>query len=61
MTQKQVQFVFNLAKRQRLSAPQLETQIEQTIGRKARVYDLSKREAGKVIDALTQNGQANGR
>lgn len=58
ITDKQVKFVFNLAKRQRLSNTQLENQIEQTIGRRARVYDLSKREAGRLIDAL--NRESNG-
>jgi hypothetical protein len=50
--------LFNLAKRQRLSNTQLENQIEQTVGRRARVYDLTKREAGRLIDAL--NREANG-
>lgn len=55
ITSKQTQFIFNLAKRQRLSTGQLEAQIEQLLGRRARVYDLSKREAGRLIDALTQD------
>ena len=57
VTSKQVQFVFNLAKRHRLSNAQLEAQIEQIVGRRARVYDLTKREAGRLIDALTQDDQ----
>jgi hypothetical protein len=61
VTNKQVQFVFTLAKRQRLSNAQLETQIEQVVGRRVRVYDLSKREAGRVIDALNQDNPGNSR
>lgn len=61
VTNKQVQFVFNLAKRHRLSAVQLESEIEQIVGRRSRVYDLTKREAGQVIDALNQGGDGNGR
>jgi hypothetical protein len=61
ITNKQAQFLHGLGKRQRLSAVELEAEIERIIGRRAKVYDLSKREAGKVIDALTKNEQANGR
>ncbi len=61
VTNKQVQFVFNLAKRHRLSTAQLESQIEQILGRRARVYDLTKREAGRLIDALTQDDKSNNR
>lgn len=58
ITDKQVKYLFMLAKRQRLSNSQLETEVEQIVGRQARVYDLSKKEAGRVIDALTQAPQA---
>lgn len=56
ITDKQVKFVFNLAKRQRLSNNELESQIERVTGRRVRVYDLTKREAGKLIDALNREG-----
>ena len=56
ITDKQTKFVFNLAKRQRLSNTQLESEIERVVGRRARVYDLTKREAGRVIDALNKEG-----
>ncbi len=55
-TNKQVQYLLNLGKRQGLTPPQLEGRIEGIIGRTVGVYDLSKREAGDVIDALSQNG-----
>ena len=55
-TNKQVQYLLNLGKRQGLTAQQLETRIESILGRRVGVYDLTKREAGGVIDALNQNG-----
>lgn len=59
-TNKQVQYLLSIGKRQNLSKPQLEERIEATLGRRLTVYQLSKREAGQVIDALTQE-PANGR
>ena len=56
-TNKQVQYLLNLAKRQGLTPPQLEGRIEGILGRTVGIYDLSKREAGDVIDTLNQNGQ----
>jgi hypothetical protein len=53
---KQVQFVLNLAKRQDLSSEDLEARIAAVLGRSVGLYDLSKREAGQVIDSLTENG-----
>ncbi len=55
-TNKQVQYLLNLGKRQGLTTQQLETRIESILGRRVGVYDLTKREAGGVIDALNQNG-----
>lgn len=49
---KQVQFLQTLAKRQKLYGPKLEGFIEDTIGRRCSPYDLTKKEAGAVIDAL---------
>lgn len=57
VTEKQVKYIFSLAKRQRLSTAQIETEIEQVVGRRARVNDLTKREAGRVIDSLSKVGQ----
>ena len=51
-TNKQVQFLLNLGKRQGLTQPQLEKRFEQQFGRRVGVYDLSKREAGEAITSL---------
>lgn len=51
-TNKQVQFLQTLAKRQKLFGPKLEAFIEETIGRRSTPYDLTKKEAGAVIEAL---------
>lgn len=55
-TNKQVQYLLNLGKRQGLTTPQLEGRIGTILNKKVGVYDLTKREAGDVIDALSQNG-----
>ena len=55
-TNKQVQYLLNLGKRQGLTPLQLEERVEGILGKKVGVYDLTKREAGDVIDALSQNG-----
>jgi hypothetical protein len=55
-TNKQLQYLLNLGTRHGLTPPQLETRIETILGRRVGVYDLSKKEAGEVIDALSQNG-----
>ena len=51
-TNKQVQFLSTLAKRQKLFGTKLEGFIEETIGRRCTTYDLTKKEAGAVIEAL---------
>ena len=51
-TNKQVQFLSTLAKRQKLFGPKLDVFIEETIGRRCTPYDLTKKEAGAVIEAL---------
>ena len=43
-------------KRHGLTQIQLEDRIESELGKKAGVYDLTKREAGDIIDVLSQNG-----
>jgi hypothetical protein len=55
-TNKQVQYLLNLGKRHGLTPPQLEGRIESILGKRIAVYDLTKKEAGDVIDALSQNG-----
>lgn len=57
-TNKQVQYLLNLGKRQGLTLPQLEGRIEGILNRKVGVYDLTKKEAGNIIDTLSQNGTA---
>ena len=49
---KQVAYLQNLAKRQKLFGTRLEGFIEESIGRRCTPYDLTKKEAGAVIDAL---------
>jgi hypothetical protein len=60
-TNKQVQFILTMGKRFKLSTPQLENRIGQIIGRKCGVYDLTKREAGLVLDQFTNGGNGNSR
>lgn len=60
-TNKQVQFLTTLAKRQKLFGPKLEGFIEEAIGRRCTPYDLTKKEAGQVIEALNPEGAADDR
>src|SRR4051812_16427451 len=63
-TNKQCQYLLTLAKRANLSNQEIDAKINQVIGRAVGVYQLTKKEAGLVIDALSKNGQpayANGR
>ena len=55
-TNRQVQFLLNIGKRQGFSKPQLEGRIARILGHSCGVYDLTKRDAGIVLDALTGNG-----
>ena len=61
-TNKQVQYLLSIGKRQRLTTVQLEKKIAEILGRPVGVYDLSKEAAGVVIEALSNsNGtSANG-
>ena len=49
---KQVQYLQTLAKRQKLFGTKLDDFIEKTIGRHCSPYDLTKKEAGALIDVL---------
>jgi len=67
-TNKQVQFLLTMGKRFKLSTPQLENRVAEIIGRRCGVYDLTKKEAGLVLDHFTKaangnsgNGNGNGR
>ncbi len=52
-TNKQVQFLQTLAKRRKLFGDKLESFIEQATGRRSSPYELTKHEAGQVIDQLS--------
>lgn len=62
-TNKQIQYLLNLGKRQGLTSTQLEEKITEILSQQVGVYDLTKRQAGTVIDVLSQNNGAvaNGR
>lgn len=57
-TNKQVQFLLNLGKRHGLTTPQLENRIAEILGQRTGVYDLTKRDAGVVLDSLTADAKA---
>ena len=57
---KQVQYLLNIGKRQGLSKPQLESRIADILGRSVDLYSLSKREAGAVLDSLTATSTLSG-
>lgn len=59
-TNKQVQFLLTMGKRFKLTTPQLEGRIGEIIGRRCGVYDLTKKEAGLVLDQLTNSANSNG-
>lgn len=50
---KQISFMTNLAKRQGLTTPQLQKRVAEIVGREVDLYDLSKSEAGIVLNELT--------
>ena len=58
---KQVQFLQTLAKREKLFGQKLEGLIEEITGRRCTPYDLTKGEAGQVIDHLNAAGSNNDR
>lgn len=51
-TDKQIKFLLSIGKRQRLSTSDLEAKIADVLGYSVGVYDLSKPQAGVVLDAL---------
>ncbi len=58
---KQVQYLQTLAKRRKLFGAKLEGFIEDVVGRPCGPYDLTKKEAGAVIDALNPEGAGDNR
>lgn len=56
-TNKQIQFLSNLAKRHGLITPKLEDRIAEILGRRIGLYELSKRDAGVVLDSFTADSK----
>jgi hypothetical protein len=54
-TNKQVQFLLNMGKRFKLSTPQLENRVAEIIGRRCGIYELTKKEAGLVLNHFTKD------
>ena len=54
-TNKQINYLLSIAKRHELSTAKLEARIAEVLGRPVALYDLNKRAAGTVIDALNGN------
>ena len=57
-TNKQIQFILTMGKRFKLTTPQLEERITKVVGRRCGVYDLTKKEAGRVLDSWTTQQSA---
>ena len=60
-TNKQIQFLLTLGKREGLTTPQLEKRVADILGRQVGLYDLTKQEAGVVLDSLTAGSSSNSR
>ena len=52
-TNKQLQYLLSIGKRMKLSTAALEGEIEQILGEQVNLYDLTKKQAGVIIDNLT--------
>lgn len=52
-TNKQIQFLLRLGQQQRMSKKQLEDRVAEILGYQTDIYQLGKRDAGVVLDALT--------
>ena len=59
-TNKQVQFLLSLGKRHGLTKVQLEEKIEDMLGKRLTIYQISKKEAARIIDDLNQTAPVNG-
>ena len=53
-TNKQIQFLLSLGKRLGLTKPQLEGRLAELLDKPCGVYELTKRDAGMVLNALTE-------
>ncbi len=56
-TEKQIDFLLKIGKQERLTAARLEAKVAEILGYEVGIYDLSKRQAGQVLDELTKNGR----
>lgn len=56
-TNKQIQFLLSLGQRQGMNKSQLEQHVAAIIGHEVGIYDLSKSDAGRILDQLSQNGK----
>lgn len=54
-TPNQLRFIQNLAKKQRLSSAQLDAAVADAVGQPCPLHQITKKQAGRVIDALNQN------
>ena len=52
-TSKQINYLLSIGKRQQLTTAKLEAKVSEILGRPVGLYDLTKKSAGVVIDALT--------
>jgi hypothetical protein len=52
-TNKQIQFILTMGKRLNLNTAQIAEEIAKICGREVGIYDLSKKQAGKVLDSWT--------
>ncbi|GAB5407306.1 MAG: hypothetical protein Aurels2KO_55370 [Aureliella sp.] len=55
---KQINYLLEIGRRQRLTTAQLESEAAQVLGRSVGLYELTKRDAGTVIDALKSGSKA---
>ncbi|HWL10213.1 MAG TPA: hypothetical protein VNQ76_17540 [Planctomicrobium sp.] len=60
-TNKQIQFLLTIGKREGMSKLQLEERMTSLIGRQTDLYSLTKQEAGLVLDHLTEGTKSQSR
>ena len=60
-TNKQIQFLLSLGKREGLTTPQLENRVAEILGHETGLYDLTKQEAGAVLDSFTEGSSSRSR
>ncbi len=55
---KQINYLLEIGRRQQFTTTQLESEVAQILGRSVGLYDMTKRDAGTVIDALKAGSKA---